>query len=345
MINRVDLNLAIESSCDDFSCAILCKNGKKINILSNITYSQDFVHSAYGGVVPELASRNHIKTAIPALNAALSKAGVKLTDINFVSATAGPGLIGSLLIGLMTAKTLSYALKIPLAKVNHIEGHIFSPFIDQPEEFPFVALIISGGHSHIYMVKSHDDITLLGKTRDDACGEVFDKVSNYLNYGYPGGKIIDKLADKGDNKAYNFSLPMVHSGNLDMSFSGLKTQVISVINKYGDPLKLNDGIIYDIFASLREAVANILYKKVSLACKITGVKTVVVAGGVSANSRIRSIFLEAEKSGIKVLFPSLPLSTDNAAMIGYTGFFKRRIDPIKDKKEFYNINAEPSWEL
>lgn len=345
MINQFDLNLAIESSCDDFSCAILCKDEKKINILSNITYSQDFVHSIYGGVVPELASRNHIKTSIPALNMVLSKAGVKLSDISFISATAGPGLVGSLLIGLMTAKTISYSLKVPIVKVNHIEGHIFSPFIDRPEEFPFIALIISGGHSHIYMVKSHDNISLLGKTRDDACGEVFDKISNYLNYGYPGGRIIDELADKGDGNAYDFSLPMIHSGNLDMSFSGLKTQIISAINKHGDPLKLKENIIYNIFASLREVVAKILYKKVSLACKITGVKTVVVAGGVSANSRIRSLFLEAEKNEIKVLFPLLPFSTDNAAMIGYTGFFKRHIDPLKDKEEFYNINAEPSWEL
>ena len=343
--NSSNLNLAIESSCDDFSCSILKKDDSKINIISNVVYSQDFIHGIYGGVVPELASRNHIKSAIPAVNFALSKANIKLKEISLISATSGPGLAGSLLVGLMTAKTLSYALKIPITAVNHIEGHIFSPFLNSniKEVFPFIALVISGGHSHIYIVKSHGDIKLIGKTRDDACGEAFDKISNFLNYGYPGGKIIDELAEKGSINAFNFSMPMEHSGNFDLSFSGLKTQVISEINKLGGPKHLQEETVFDIFACLRETIAKILYKKVMSVCKYTGIKDVSVSGGVSANSRIRSIFLESDK--LNVFFPEPAYSTDNAAMIGYTGYFKKPVDPIINKEIFYNINAEPSWEL
>ncbi|MHB1697719.1 MAG: tRNA (adenosine(37)-N6)-threonylcarbamoyltransferase complex transferase subunit TsaD [bacterium] len=340
------INLAFESSCDDFSCAVLLKDGTGIKILSNIIYSQDFVHSIYGGVVPELASRNHIKASLPALRIALAEAKIDLKDVNFISATAGPGLVGSLLIGLMEAKTISFALNIPLVKVNHIEGHIFSAFLENAESFPFIALVISGGHTHLYLVKSHEDIMLVGRTRDDACGELFDKVSNYLGFGYPGGKIIDGLAENGNKDAFKFPLPMLHSHNLDMSFSGLKTAVVSTIDKLGGPGKIKENIVYDILASVREAVAALLCKKTSDACDMYGVDTAAVSGGVSANSRIRSLFKEyGKKHNLKVIFPSVSLSTDNAAMIGYAGFFKSQSDPVKNKEEFLNINAEPSWEL
>ena len=340
------INLAFESSCDDFSCAVLLKDNEGIKILSNIIYSQDFVHGIYGGVVPELASRNHIKASLPALKFALSKANIGLKDVNLISATAGPGLVGSLLIGLMEAKTISFALNIPLVKINHIEGHIFSPFLENKEEFPFIALVISGGHTHIYLVKSHSDIKLIGKTRDDACGELFDKVSNYLGFGYPGGRVIDELAEKGNKNAFKFPLPMAHSHTLDMSFSGLKTAVISTINNLGGFGKIKENIVFDIFASVREAVVKILYKKTLDAVDIYGINTVVVSGGVSANSRIRSLFTEHAKNPcLKVIFPSISLSTDNAAMIGYAGYFKSSIDPIKNKEEFLNINADSSWEL
>ena len=343
------INLAFESSCDDFSCAVLLKDGNGIKILSNIIYSQDYVHGVYGGVVPELASRNHIKASLPALRSAISEAGITLKDVDLISATAGPGLVGSLLIGLMEAKTLSFALNIPLIRINHIEGHIFSPFLEiteTAESFPFIALVISGGHTHIYLVKSHNDIKLAGRTRDDACGELFDKVSNYLGFGYPGGKIIDGLAEKGNENAFKFPLPMIHSRDLDMSFSGLKTAVISTIDKLGGPGKIRENIVYDLLASLREAVAEILYKKTADACRIYGVKTVAVSGGVSANSRIRSIFNGYGKNNnLKIFFPSVPHSTDNAAMIGYAGFFKTSVDPVENREEFLNINADPSWEL
>ena len=343
------INLAFESSCDDFSCAVLLKDGNGIKILSNIIYSQDYVHGVYGGVVPELASRNHIKASLPALRSAISEAGITLKDVDLISATAGPGLVGSLLIGLMEAKTLSFALNIPLIRINHIEGHIFSPFLEiteTAESFPFIALVISGGHTHIYLVKSHNDIKLAGRTRDDACGELFDKVSNYLGFGYPGGKIIDGLAEKGNENAFKFPLPMIHSRDLDMSFSGLKTAVISTIDKLGGPGKIPENIVYDVLASLREAVAEILYKKTADACRIYGVKTVAVSGGVSANSRIRSIFNGYGKNNnLKIFFPSVPHSTDNAAMIGYAGFFKTSVNPVENREEFLNINADPSWEL
>ncbi len=343
------INLAFESSCDDFSCAVLLKDENGIKILSNIIYSQDYIHNIYGGVVPELASRNHIKASLPALKIALAEAGVTLKDVNLISATAGPGLVGSLLIGLMEAKTISFALNIPLVKINHIEGHIFSPFLEiteTAESFPFVALVISGGHTHIYLVKSHSNINLVGRTRDDACGELFDKVSNYLGFGYPGGKIIDELAEKGNKDAFKFPLPMIHSRNLDMSFSGLKTAVISTVDKLGGPVKIQENIVYDVLASVREAVAKLLYKKTAAACYVYGVKTIVVSGGVSANSRIRSIFNDYGKNNnFKIIFPSVSLSTDNAAMIGYAGFFKFPVDPCANREEFLNINADPSWEL
>ncbi len=347
------INLAFESSCDDFSCAVLLKDEKSgiggVKILSNIIYSQNYVHGIYGGVVPELASRNHIKAALPALRVALSEAGITLNDVNLISATAGPGLAGSLLIGLMEAKTISFVLNIPLVPVNHIEGHIFSPFLDTvetPDIFPFIALVISGGHTHLYLVKSHSDIRLAGRTKDDACGELFDKVSNYLGFGYPGGRIIDELAERGNKEAFDFPLPMIRSGNLDMSFSGLKTSVISTVNKLGGPGKIEETVIYDIFASLREAAAALLYKKTSQACALYGAKTVTVSGGVSANSRIRKVFNDfGKKNNLRIIFPSVKLSTDNAAMIGYAGFFKRSINPAEDRDEFLNINADASWEL
>lgn len=340
------INLAFESSCDDFSCALLLKDENGIKILSNIIYSQDFIHNIYGGVVPELASRNHIKASLPVLRIALSEAKTSLKDVSLISATAGPGLAGSLLIGLMEAKTLSFALNIPLVKINHIEGHIFSAFLETEENFPFIALVISGGHTHLYLVKSHEDIKLVGRTRDDACGEFFDKVSNYLGFGYPGGKIIDELAEKGNRAAFKFPLPMLHSHNLDMSFSGLKTAVISTIDNLGGPGGLEQNLVYDILASLREAVAAILYKKTADACNTYGVKTITVSGGVSANSRIRSLFTElGENRNLRVIFPPVSLSTDNAAMIGYAGFFKKCIDPVKNREEFFGINAEASWEL
>ena len=348
------INLAFESSCDDFSCAVLSKenSGKdsvKINILSNIIYSQDYVHGIYGGVVPELASRNHIKAFLPAFGIALSEAKISMDEVGLVSATAGPGLVGSLLIGLMCAKTISYALNIPIVPVNHIEGHIFSPFLEIKENkeiFPFTALVISGGHTHLYLVSSHSDIRLIGKTRDDACGELFDKVSNYLGFGYPGGKIVDEFAEKGDKRAFKFPLPMIHSNDLNMSFSGLKTAVINTIDGNGGPKNIGENIVYDILASLREAVSEILFKKTFAACEAFKLKNVVVSGGVSANSRIRSMFKErGDESGLKIFFPSVKYTTDNAAMIGYAGFFKNAIDPSVRRSEFLDINADPSWEL
>ncbi|RZV38249.1 MAG: tRNA (adenosine(37)-N6)-threonylcarbamoyltransferase complex transferase subunit TsaD [Candidatus Acidulodesulfobacterium acidiphilum] len=348
------INLAFESSCDDFSCAVLLKensgkDGIKIKILSNIIYSQDYVHGIYGGVVPELASRNHIKAFLPAFRIALSEAKISMEDVGFVSATAGPGLVGSLLIGLMCAKTISYALNIPIVPVNHIEGHIFSPFLEiqETEEiFPFAALVISGGHTHLYLVNSHNDIRLIGRTKDDACGELFDKVSNYLGFGYPGGRIVDELAEKGDKQAFKFPLPMIHSKDLYMSFSGLKTAVINKIDENGGPKNIRENVVYDILASLREAVSEILFKKTFEACKAFKIKNVLVSGGVSANSRIRSMFKErGYESGLKIFFPSVKYTTDNAAMIGYAGFFKNAIDPSALRSEFLDINADPSWEL
>lgn len=315
--------LGIESSCDDTSAAVI-RNGV---LLSNVTASQA-VHEAYGGVVPELASRAHQQNIVPVVDQALKRAGVSRSDLSAVAFTRGPGLMGSLLVGVSFAKGFARSLGIPLIDVNHLQGHVMAHFIKESEDdtdqphFPFLCLLVSGGNSQIILVNAYNDMKVLGQTIDDAAGEAIDKCSKVMGLGYPGGPIIDKLARQGNPNAYSFSKP--HIEGLDYSFSGLKT---SFLYSLRDWLKDDPDFIEhhkeDLAASLEHTIVDILMNKLRLAVKQTGVKEVAVAGGVSANNGLRNAFREhAQKYGWKIFIPKFSYTTDNAAMIAITGYYK-----------------------
>lgn len=326
--------LAIESSCDDTSAAVM----RGTTLLSNVTASQK-VHEAYGGVVPELASRAHQQNVLPVVDQALKQAGVKKEQLAAVAFTRGPGLMGSLLVGVNFAKGFARTLNIPLIDVNHLQGHVMAHFIDEPEQngvhppFPFLCLLVSGGNSQIIKVNAYNDMEILGQTIDDAAGEAIDKCSKVMGLGYPGGPIIDCLARQGNPKAYQFAEP--HIPGLDYSFSGLKTSFLYSMQKWvkDDP----DFIEHhkeDIAASLEWTIVDILMKKLKLAVKQTGIKHVAVAGGVSANNGLRNAFQDyAKRFGWTVYIPKFSYTTDNAAMIGCVASYK-----LKDK-DFCSIDA------
>lgn len=315
--------LAIESSCDDTSAAVL----KGRVLLSNVTASQD-VHRAYGGVVPELASRAHQQNVVPVVDQAIKRAGITKEQLSAISFTRGPGLMGSLLVGVSFAKGLARSLRIPLIDVNHLQGHVMAHFIKDSDDdhheppLPFLCLLVSGGNSQIVKVNAYNDMEVLGQTIDDAAGEAIDKCSKVMGLGYPGGPIIDKLARQGNPKAYQFSEP--HIPGLDYSFSGLKTSFLYSMQKWTkeDP----DFIAHhkeDIAASLEWTIVDILMKKLKMAVKQTGIKHVAVAGGVSANNGLRNAFHDyARRFGWTVYIPKFSYTTDNAAMIGCVGSMK-----------------------
>ncbi len=334
MENKDIYILGIESSCDDTSAAVL-KNGV---LLSNVTASQD-VHMAYGGVVPELASRAHQQNVVPVVDQAIKRAGITKEMLSAVAFTRGPGLMGSLLVGVSFAKGFARSLGIPLIDVNHLQGHVMAHFIKESDDdnsappLPFLCLLVSGGNSQIVRVNAYNDMQLLGQTIDDAAGEAIDKCSKVMGLGYPGGPIIDKLARKGNPLAYKFSEP--HIPNLDYSFSGLKT---SFLYSLRDWIKDDPDFIEhhkeDLAASLEHTIVDILMKKLRLAVKQTGIKHVAVAGGVSANNGLRNAFREhAEKYHWNIYIPKFSYTTDNAAMIAITGYYKY-ID-----KDFCSIDA------
>jgi len=314
------LILGIDTSCDDTSAALV-ENG--IKIISNIVSSQDEIHKKYGGIVPELASRRHIEMIWPVVDEALNAADVKPADISAIAVCKGPGLIGSLLVGVCFAKSLAYVHDIPLIAVNHLEGHIFSSFLQQAQdnvekpmpEFPFIALVVSGGHTNIYRVDGFGRYIELGRTMDDAAGEAFDKVAKLLGLGYPGGPFIDALSEKGNAGAISFPRPFMEK-DFDFSFSGLKTAVLNYIKKNPHAKK------EDIAASFQSAIISVLVEKTIGAVRKEGIHRIVLAGGVSANKALRkTIKDEADKENIKVfLLPSF-LCTDNAAMIAAAGFY------------------------
>ena len=317
------LILGIESSCDDTSAAVI-KDGY---LLSNVVSSQA-VHEAYGGVVPELASRAHQQNIVPVVHEALKRAGVTKEELSAVAFTRGPGLMGSLLVGVSFAKGFARSLNIPLIDVNHLNGHVLAHFIKAEGEenrqpnFPFLCLLVSGGNSQIILVKAYNDMEILGQTIDDAAGEAIDKCSKVMGLGYPGGPIIDKLARQGNPKAFTFSKP--HIPGLDYSFSGLKT---SFLYSLRDWLKEDPDFIehhkVDLAASLEATVVDILMDKLRKAAKEYKIKEVAVAGGVSANNGLRNAFREhAEKYGWDIFIPKFSYTTDNAAMIAITGYFK-----------------------
>lgn len=315
--------LAIESSCDDTSAAVL-RNGV---ILSNVTASQE-VHKAYGGVVPELASRAHQQNVVPVVDQAIKRAGITKEQLSAVAFTRGPGLMGSLLVGVSFAKGFARALGIPLIDVNHLQGHVMAHFIKENEEdtnvppFPFVCLLVSGGNSQIVKVNAYNDMEVLGQTIDDAAGEAIDKCSKVMGLGYPGGPIIDKLARQGNPKAYQFSEP--HIPGFDYSFSGLKTSFLYNLRKWvAEDADFVEHHKEDLAASLEFTVVDILMKKLRLAVKETGIKHVAVAGGVSANTGLRNAFHDyAKRYGWTIYIPKFSYTTDNAAMIACVGTFK-----------------------
>ena len=325
------LTLGIESSCDETSVSVV-KNGREI--LSNIIDTQIPIHEKYGGVVPEIASRNHIEAISRVTKKALEKANVKFDDIDTITPTYGPGLVGALLVGLSYAKALSFAINKPLVGVNHIQGHIAANYITYPElKPPFLCVMTSGGNTQLVHVKNYTEFEVLGKTRDDAIGEAFDKVARVVGLGYPGGPKVDKLAKEGNPNA--IELPKTHFDNLDFSFSGIKTAVINLHHKNPDVNKA------DLCASFEKTVTEILLENAEKALKQTGLKTIALAGGVSANSYIRNEFLKLEKQGIKVYMPDLKLCTDNAAMIASAGYYNF----IDGKSNSLDLNAIPNLKL
>ena len=315
--------LGIESSCDDTSAAVL-RDGV---LLSNVTASQD-VHRAYGGVVPELASRAHQQNVVPVVDQAIQRVGITKELLTAVAFTRGPGLMGSLLVGVSFAKGFARSLGIPLIDVNHLQGHVMAHFIKNSEDdnsappFPFICLLVSGGNSQIVKVNAYNDMEVLGQTIDDAAGEAIDKCSKVMGLGYPGGPVIDKLARKGDPKAFQFSEP--HIPGLDYSFSGLKTSFLYSLQKWvrEDPEFIEHNK-ENLAASLEFTVVDILMKKLRLAVKQTGIKHVAVAGGVSANNGLRDAFREhAKRYGWTIYIPQFSYTTDNAAMIACVGTFR-----------------------
>jgi N6-L-threonylcarbamoyladenine synthase len=321
MQNQDVFILAIESSCDDTAAAVLKNN----QVLSNVVANQ-LIHNQYGGVVPELASRAHQQNIVPVIDAALKKANITKEQLSAIAFTQGPGLMGSLLVGSSFAKSMATALSIPLIAVNHMHAHILAHFIDEEgfekPEFPFLALTISGGHTQIVRVDGFFDMTIIGETTDDAVGEAFDKSAKILGLPYPGGPLVDKLAQLGNPKAFAFTKPKVPG--LDFSFSGLKTAILYFIQKNQ---KENPNFIEenknDICASIQHTIIAILMDKLQQAVKETGIKQVAIGGGVSANSGIRSTLKEAEqKYGWKTFIPKFEYTTDNAAMIGIVGYQK-----------------------
>lgn len=328
--------LGIESSCDDTSAAVI--RGKQL--LSNVIASQD-VHSKYGGVIPELASRAHGQNIVPVIDQAIKQAGIEPIDIDAIAFTRGPGLMGSLLVGISFAKGFSVATNTPLIEVNHLQGHILSHFVELPgveirqPKFPFLCLLVSGGHTQIVLMKDYFDMEIIGTTIDDAAGEAFDKCAKVMGLGYPGGPIIDKLAKEGDERAFKFAKPQVD--DLNFSFSGLKTSFLYFLR---DRMEENPNFIEenraDLCASLQGTIIDILLAKLIKAAKRYDIDQIAIAGGVSANSGLReALQAEGKKRDWEVYMPPLKLTTDNAAMIAITGYFKYL------KEEFSALDVAP----
>jgi N6-L-threonylcarbamoyladenine synthase len=330
--------LAIESSCDETSASVV-RGGR--TVLSNVIYSQIEVHEEYGGVVPEIASRNHIRKISSIIDSALREAGVAMADIDAVATTYGPGLVGALLVGMSTAKALSFSLGVPLVPVNHIEGHIYANFIEHPKlEPPLLALVVSGGHTHLVLMKGHAEFEVLGKTRDDASGEAFDKVARILGLGYPGGPAIDKRARVGNKDAIKFKRTLLEEGSLDFSFSGIKSAVLNHVNSM--KMKNIEVNADDVAASFQNAVIEVLVEKTRMAVERTGIGTVVLAGGVAANSMLREEMAKALSSmGVSFYYPSMELCTDNAAMIGCSAYYNLKKGEVADMK----LNARPNLHI
>jgi N6-L-threonylcarbamoyladenine synthase len=330
--DSLGLVLAIESSCDETAAAVV-RNGREV--LSNVIFSQIEWHKAYGGVVPEIASRKHIEKINQVIEEALEKANVKLHDVDAIAVTYGPGLVGALLVGVGTAKSISYALNKPLIGVHHIEGHIAANFIEHPNlEPPFLCLVVSGGHTHLVKVKAFGEYEIIGRTRDDAVGEAFDKVARSIGLGYPGGPLIDKIAREGNAEAIHFPRATIEDAPFDFSFSGLKSAVLNYLNAC--KMKQQEICVTDVAASFQKAAVDVLIEKTMLAAKTFNHKKVAVAGGVACNSALREgMRVACEKEGLSLYYPSPIYCTDNAAMIGVAGYYEL----MKGNRHGLELNA------
>lgn len=330
--------LGIETSCDD-TCAALVMDGTKI--LSNVVFSQEKMHRIFGGVVPEVASRKHLELINEVIRKALDEAGFDFDCLDGVSVTYGPGLAGALLVGVAAAKALAFALDLPLLAVNHIEGHLYANYLGKDDfTFPVICLVVSGGHTDLILIKSQGSYKLIGRTRDDAAGEVFDKVARTIGLGYPGGPLIDHLSSSGNEDAVNFPRARLEEGTLDFSFSGLKTAVANFYLKAG---KRGEKInLADLTASFQKAVVDALVEKTIQGAQMYGAKTILLAGGVASNRRLR-LFLKhkADEKGFAVSYPNPVLCTDNAAMVGCCAYYKY----LRSDFAPYSLNAIPDLKL
>jgi N6-L-threonylcarbamoyladenine synthase len=337
--------LGVESSCDETGLALY---DTQRGLLSHALHSQVAMHEEYGGVVPELASRDHIRRAIPLLEHTLAQAGVGLADIDAIAYTQGPGLAGALLVGSSIACALGLAADKPVIGVHHLEGHLLSPLLaSDPPAFPFIALLVSGGHTQLMRVDGVGQYTLLGETLDDAAGEAFDKSAKLLGLGYPGGPAISRLAEFGDPLAYKLPRPMLHSKDFNFSFSGLKTAVLTVVKNHQEKVIANicEQDKADIARGFVDAIVDVLTAKCVSALKHTGLKRLVIAGGVGANSQLRaSLNAAAEQKRFKVFYPELEFCTDNGAMIAFAGAMRLQINPQAAQKD-YSFNVRPRWAL
>ena len=336
------LILGIESSCDETGIALYHADR---GLLSHVLHTQIALHNEYGGVVPELASRDHIRRALPLIREAVQQANCSLQDVDAIAYTQGPGLSGALLVGASIGCALAYALNIPAIGIHHLEGHLLSPLLSTPApEFPFIALLVSGGHTQLMQVDGIGQYTLLGETLDDAAGEAFDKSAKLLGLDYPGGLALSKLAKSGQPGRFNLPRPMLHSGDLEFSFSGLKTAVLTLVRQHSlNGQVLDEQTRADIAHATQEAIVDVLVNKALAALKKTGQKRLVVAGGVGANQQLRTqLNRAADKRGFSVYYPDLEFCTDNGAMIAFAGTM--RLQQQEGKKD-YRFNVKPRWNL
>lgn len=336
--------LGYESSCDETGVAVVCTER---GLLADGLYSQIAMHQSYGGVVPELASRDHIRRVLPLTKQVLADAGLLLSDVDAIAYTAGPGLNGALLVGASVACAIAWAQQIPTLPIHHLEGHLLSPLLADPApDFPFVALLVSGGHTQIMRVDGVGKYQLLGETLDDAAGEAFDKSAKLLGLPYPGGPALSKLAEKGDPERFKLPRPMLHSKDLDFSFSGLKTAVLTTLRrleKEGASLTEQDHA--DLAVATQAAIVDVLAKKSLRALKESGLKTLVVAGGVGANAQLRSqLECATDKMGARVFFPPLRLCTDNGAMIAFAASMRVK-HGIQTPQQTNSFTVQPRWHL
>jgi N6-L-threonylcarbamoyladenine synthase len=342
--------LAIESSCDETAIAILEGNGNSLKLKKDAVYSQIDIHKKYGGVVPEVAARKHVETVIPLIDSTLGKN--KLKGVDYVAVTSGPGLVTSLILGMATAKTLAFANKLPLVAVNHMEGHVYSNWLsnkelvkDSQKYFPALILVVSGGHTELVLMKGHNQYQLLGQTLDDAVGEAYDKVAKLLELGYPGGPIVSQLAEQGDEEAYDFPRPMMDKPNYDFSFSGLKTAVLYTLEK---KKKINKQDINNICASFQTAATEVLVKKTIKAAQEYNVKSIMVAGGVSANKNLKVVLAKQTKEiGLPFFYPDLKYTGDNAAMIATAAYYNilSKQDNILKGQDIFDLEPKSNWQL